>query len=342
VSIPIGLMLTIGLLPSPLKVAYYRLRGARIGRRVRIGPLSVIRARSIVIGDDASIGFATFVSLREDLELGKRSQIKSMVAIDTGSLVLGEDSIIMEQVLVGGILTPRSHLRIGKRVKVFPFSFLNPTREITIEDDVGVGGASYIFTHGSWQNVLDGFSANFAPVTIKRNAWLAWRVFVSAGVTIGEDAIVTPHSVVRESVPDGGLATGVPAKPVDLQWRHVRKLTAAHKLKLLADILVEFAEHESWSGRKTVILSRDGSGIMLSHPEGGILVTAIWDDSQHEVCTVISMARIPPEERDKLVRRNVGWFDIESKQASLARSGVNADVRAFLSRYGIRFDLIGD
>jgi hypothetical protein len=41
-ALPIFKMATIGLLPSPLKKMYYRMRGAKIGKNVSLGLLSVL------------------------------------------------------------------------------------------------------------------------------------------------------------------------------------------------------------------------------------------------------------------------------------------------------------
>jgi Bacterial transferase hexapeptide (three repeats). len=155
-GLPILKMVTIGLLPSPVKKIYYRLRGAKIGKNVTIGFLSVLNGELIEIGDDSKIGMLSFINARKII-IGKRTKINSMVAIDTGEFIIKNDAVIMEQVVIGGMLTSRSKITIGNNVKIFPYCFLNPTEEITIEDDVGVGGANYIFTHGSWQSKIDGF-----------------------------------------------------------------------------------------------------------------------------------------------------------------------------------------
>ena len=55
-GIPVVQMLVVGLLPSFLKVAYYRARGARIGARAKIAPFAVLIADDIEIGDDCRIG----------------------------------------------------------------------------------------------------------------------------------------------------------------------------------------------------------------------------------------------------------------------------------------------
>lgn len=342
-AIPVLRMLTIGLLPSPLKIAYYRMRGAKIGKRVSIGLLSVITARRITIGDDAKIGLLSFINLRRDLRIGARVRLQSMVAVDTGSLSIDDDTTIMEQVIIGGMLTPRSEISIGKRVKVFPHAFLNPTEKITIEDDVGVGGASYIFTHGSWQNILDGFQASFGPVHIKKGAWLPWRVFVLPGVTIGESAIIGPAAVVTQSVPDFGVASGMPAEVRDLQGRHIRKLTPKHKDKTIRKILDEYVEYQNYAGSSCALIAEPKGGAVLDHAGKRIIYRGIEPATPDgPVHYLISLNAIDGGERERLARAGACWFDIENKQSIADRSFVAGEIRAYFSRYGIRFDLQND
>jgi len=217
-GIPAVSMLLMGILPSALKVAIYRARGARIGKNVRIGPLSIVIADDLVIGDDVRIGMLSFVRARS-VRIGNRAAIGSAVAIDTGKFELGHDSNIMEQVVVGGMRTPRSMLRIGSRVKIFPFCFINPTEPILIEDDVGVGGATYIFTHGSWQSILEGFPIAFGPVTIRRGVWLPWRVFILPNVEIGEYATLGAGALVSRSIAARTLAVGHARQERFRPWR---------------------------------------------------------------------------------------------------------------------------
>ena len=340
-AIPILKMVTIGLLPSPLKVAWYRLRGARIGKRVSIGALSVIDARSIDIGDDTRIGLLSFISLKGALRLGKRVNIRSMVAVETGSLSMDDDSILMEQVIIAGMLTPRSEISIGKRVKVFAHAFLNPTEPIVIEDDVGIGGAAYIFTHGSWQNVLDGFHATFAPVRIKKGAWLSWRVFVQPGVTIGEHAIIGPAAVVTQSVPDLGVASGVPAEIRDMKGRHVRKLSAAQREKLVCNILLEYAEYQSWLGEDCRVVSANKTALEIEHSGRRIVLAQLLDyAAPTPKSIVVSLEPLDAAARLRLSSVGSVWFDLAGKESVNDRSEVVTELRNYFSRYGIRFELL--
>ena len=53
-----------------------------------------------------------------------------------------------------------------------------------------------------------------APIVLEDNVWLAVRVIVLKGVTIGCNAVVGAGSVVTKDIPPNCLAAGVPAKVV--------------------------------------------------------------------------------------------------------------------------------
>src|SRR4051812_38865437 len=74
---PLRQMLTTGMLPTSLKAAYYRSRGARIGARVGIGVGAVIVADEIVIGEGVQIGFGTFLRARR-VSIGRYTRVGSV------------------------------------------------------------------------------------------------------------------------------------------------------------------------------------------------------------------------------------------------------------------------
>jgi len=333
-GIPIFKMATIGLLPSPLKVAWYRARGAKIGKRVKMAPFSVLSAKHIEIGDDCSIGVLCFVSVHGQLKLGNRVCLNSMVAIDTGELEIGDDSVIMEQCVVGGMLTPRSRLKIGKRVKVFPYCFLNPTEPIVIGDDVGVGGATYIFTHGTWKNVLDGYPAAFGEVTIEDRVWLPWRVFIMPGVTVGADTIVGANSTLMKDVPPRSLARGTPAKSTEY---HAESLSSAQRLHKLYEILTEYSEFARYKGQS----SRAGELFpdRFEVDIGGVVVVVGIDRSVEagNAKVFISVEELDATARAQLDAAAIVWFDVGAGEARLSSLPLALAVYEFLGRYGIRF-----
>ena len=154
--IPILTMLTIGLLPSFLKVWYYRMRGSSIAPGVSIGPLSVLIAEHLEVGERTSIGFATILRGKE-IKIRRHVQIGSMTFFDVERIFIDDDAKINEQVFAGGPMLPESFLQIGKNTIVMQYTFLNPTKPLIIGDGTGIGGHCLLFTHGSWQSQLDGY-----------------------------------------------------------------------------------------------------------------------------------------------------------------------------------------
>ena len=245
-DLPISKMITFGILPSRLKVWLYRRNGAKIGKGVSIGLGSIIVSPDIEIGDETTIGPLTVINVRK-LHLGKRVKIGSLNVIKTGKVSIDDDTKIAEQVIIGGMETPQSSITIGKRCEIFQFAFLNPALPITIEDEVGIGGSSYIFTHGVWQPVLEGFPMQYGPVTLKKGVWLPWRVFILPNVTIGEYATIGAASVVTRDIPARSLAVGSPTKVIKTGDEYIHPKTFEEKHKFMQGILKEFGEWLSYN-----------------------------------------------------------------------------------------------
>jgi acetyltransferase-like isoleucine patch superfamily enzyme len=339
-GIPIIKMVTIGLLPSPLKKIYYKLKGARIGKNVKIGMLTVINCKDIDIGDYTEIAPLCFFNVKK-LKFGKRVKIHMQVAIDNCSVEIDNDSVIMEQVVIGGMETPRSSLKIGKRVKIFPFSFINPTEPVTIEDDVGIGGANYIFTHGSWQSVLDGYPVGFGPVTIKKGVWFPWRVFVMPNVTVGEYATIGAGSIITKNVPERTLTAGTPAKVIRTEDQYIRKYSFEERAKIIVDILTEFVEYMKFLEYKTELLHTNNSIVINISKNKKIYRINYYSkiDIINDPDIIISLSKIDSELLMKLKSSKKIWFDITDKRTFFTTDRMWKRVLNFFSRYGIRFEI---
>lgn len=345
-GIPFIGMALVGCLPSPLKRVYYRWRGARIGKGVSLGLFSYIQSPDIVIGDNASIAPCTFIRARTRCHIGARSRIHAFTAIDTGIFAMGEDSAIGEQVVVGGIQTPRSALIIGDRTKIFSFSFINPTEAITIGDEVCVGGGSYLFTHGTWQSMLDGFPGSFGPITIEDGSWLGWRGFVMPHVTIGKEATVGAGSVVTRSIPTRQLAVGAPARVIKTADEYIRKPDAAGQHALLIEWLEEYTDFLKYLG-KSAMLERqnDGTVRLVISQRKSLAFTVVYRQHAHtgiasDMDALLSLTAISEPERDALNRKGHAWFDIAGRECGLISHPLCAELRNFLSRYGVRFKVV--
>jgi len=108
-------------------------------------------------------------------------------------------------------------VKIGKNVHIGPLVSIDDVYPnfVIIEDGVSIAGQNFILTHNKPLEYHKHLSEAFlAPVTIKKNAWVAIGVIILPGVTIGEGSIVASGAVVSKDVPPYTLVGGVPAKVI--------------------------------------------------------------------------------------------------------------------------------
>ena len=137
------------------------------------------------------------------------------IAIGSGSLILGGCYLSVET-RAWSRLAPV--LSIGARVGIRPYCMISASESIVIDDDVIIGAFSSVidsdhtFAEGR-PNVMQN-SVSAEPIHIGRGAWLAERVAVLRGSSIGRCCIVGANSVVRGELPDYSIAAGAPARVV--------------------------------------------------------------------------------------------------------------------------------
>jgi acetyltransferase-like isoleucine patch superfamily enzyme len=336
--IPVTNILTEGMLPSRLQRQLYRRRGYRIASDVEFAPGVVIQAEEVEIGPGTSFGLATVIRGKR-VQIGRRVQIGSFSIFEGRDIFIGDDTVIREQVFVGGPLLPDSTLDIGKRVKVFQTCFLNPSRPLKIGDDTGVGGRSSIFTHGSWQSAIDGYPVAFAPVTIGRNVWLPWHVFILPGVEIGDNATVGAGSLLNRSVPEGSFVAGVPAKVIKTAEEWPRPIDEQHQWSLACSIFDELLDYLQDNG---AVISRSGDTKRLEATIsfGGTSQCAALvqrhSEARPEYDVVVALQGDEvPEAVD--MSGGTSWFVLREKRKGGPASGLSEEVEEFFGRYGLRF-----
>lgn len=111
-----------------------------------------------------------------------------------------------------------SKLKIGARTSINRGSILNCGGGIVIGDDVLIGPGVIIYSQNHEYRDPNVKIADQGyvqkPVTIGNDVWLAARVVVLPGVTIGDGAVVASGAVVTKSVPARAVMAGVPAKQI--------------------------------------------------------------------------------------------------------------------------------
>jgi acetyltransferase-like isoleucine patch superfamily enzyme len=132
------------------------------------------------------------------LLIGNRVRLRStVVAIEIG---VGHGALleIGDNVLInyGCSLGVTQHVRIGNRANI--------GTHVTVIDN------SFHEIDPNRRNE----APPSAPVILEENVWLATRVIVLPGVTIGANSVVGAGSVVTHDIPPNVLAAGLPARVI--------------------------------------------------------------------------------------------------------------------------------
>jgi maltose O-acetyltransferase len=131
-----------------------------------------------------------------------------------GGLSVGRGTVILGRQRFTGEGSPRERLIIGADCIVNGGTTYDLGARITIEDNVAIGMQCLFLTvdHRIGEAAFRAGRTAGAPIMVKKGAWLAARVVVLPGVTIGEGAVVAAGTVVNRDVPANVLAGGVPVR----------------------------------------------------------------------------------------------------------------------------------
>jgi acetyltransferase-like isoleucine patch superfamily enzyme len=230
------LILLASILPRALKLGIYRSLGMKIGQNVSVGFGTMLFCTQAEMQDRAYIGHFCLIRVNV-LRLGKRASISNFVRIDVHTLEMRSQATISSETELSGVRADeRSTVYMGPASWILPHCFINVSRSVTLGRNVGVGGGSYLFTHGMWLPKLDGYPLSYGSITIGNDVWLPWGCFVMPNITLQDGTVVGACSVVTKSLPAGVLAAGVPAKIIREHSR--TELTREQR----ADVLVEITE----------------------------------------------------------------------------------------------------
>lgn len=332
-KIPVKEIILVGFLPSFLKKIIYRLKGYKIGKNVSFGMGSVIIGKKVVIGDHSSFGLISVVR-GNTIDIGRFVTIGSLSMIDTETIIIGDDSRINENVIVGGIKTPESMLKIGKRVIIMEYSFINPTKPIIIGDDTGIGGHCLLFTHGSWLNQLDGFPVTFAPITIGERVWLPWRAFIMPGVTIGDEVVIQANSMITTSLPSNVIASGSPA--VVRVKNYPRALSEKRRNKIIDSIIDDFKNHLEHYSYIVKHIQEDNGLLIKIEDKNRSEIFLCKNNYRYSFSSNDHLLIIDSDDRIKDTQHKM-VINLKTKKR-IGTTNVGEEFVKFVSRYGIRFD----
>ncbi|THF79106.1 acyltransferase [Cohnella fermenti] len=136
-----------------------------------------------------------------------------------GFIGIGERSTVALGVLLQGNVT------IGRNCSIQAYSNIvgygskqQPAGLITIGDDVRIASHAIIIAgnhrFADPDRPIRTQGLDLAPITIENDVWIAGRVNIMAGVTIGRGSVIGGGSVVTKDIPPYSLAVGVPARVI--------------------------------------------------------------------------------------------------------------------------------
>jgi len=105
----------------------------------------------------------------------------------------------------------RCNISIGNNCAINKKVLLDGRGEIQIGSNVDIGQETNIWTVEHDPN-NDNHDTRNGKVVIEDYVWIATRVTILPGVTIGKGAVVACNSVVTKDVPSMAIVGGVPAK----------------------------------------------------------------------------------------------------------------------------------
>ena len=226
---------------------------------------TIIESNDIQIGKNVIIGDGVEIRCPEKIHIGDNSVLTKNIKINCTSFEAGEYFYMTERCEVGrgGCYGPNSRVKIGKHVGIFEGTVINPSEEVEIGDDTGIGGDVMIWTHGAWLDVLQGFPADFGPVKIGSNVWLPARSVVLPHVIIGDNVVIGINSIINRSLPDGCFAAGSPCKVIK-ENVYPKKLTEDEKKNIILEIIDGWYKLHDMKKIKDVLTKYEDGKIYLN------------------------------------------------------------------------------
>lgn len=240
-------------LPSWLKVAGYRLLGARIGAGVRIAPFAVLVADDIDIGPMARIKPLTLITGLSGFKMGAYAGISNLCVINGPS-----------------------SLHIGPRSFVGPGCMIDLDDSVSIGEYSGVSPRTTILTHGVFFPASWGYRRKIAPVAIGDLVWISNNCKIGAGVTIASDTVILPSSTVSSDVKSSCMLHDSSLKRTHFSIHLIRKKVCRARMdefitEVTTAMCKECFEVKGWhamqeegrtilqSGRRRIAIEREGT-----------------------------------------------------------------------------------
>lgn len=221
--------------------------------------LGTIDAEEIVIGQGVLVEQGALITGKDGraarVVLGDHCFVGRGTRILVPEFCLGDYSKLHAHCFAHGM----KPLRIGRNCWIGGGTVLDSMGGLTIDDNVGIGSQSQIWTHIRFGDIVEGCRFfREKPVWIGKDAWFVGHCVVSP-VAVGERSMALAGSVVTRDMLENHVYGGVPA--VDLTDKIGGQFEArsvgekAARLRELVDAFT--ARHPEHAGKLLVVTSSD-------------------------------------------------------------------------------------
>ena len=228
-----------------------------MGRHVESRILGTIDAEEIVIGQGVLVEEGALIT-------GKNGRAARVVLGDHCYVGCGT-RILVPEFRLGDYSKLHAHsfahgdkaLRIGRNCWIGGGTVLDSMGGLTIDDNVGIGSQSQIWTHIRFGDIVEGCRFfQDKPMWIGKDAWFVGHCIVSP-VAVGPRSMALAGSVVTHDMLENHVYGGVPA--VDLTDRlggQFEERSVGEKAARLQELIDAFtARHPEHAGKLLVVTS---------------------------------------------------------------------------------------
>lgn len=158
------------------------------------------------------------------IEIGDRVAIDDNCLLDAKGagnegVVLGDDVIISRDCVIqgkNGPVTIMNKTDIGCNTIISSVSGIKIGHSVLIAGNCYIGGGRYISENLQIPMIEQGVYSK-GPVVIGDDVWLGAGAVVIDGIRIGKGCIVGAGAVVTKDLPDYAIATGIPARVIQMR-----------------------------------------------------------------------------------------------------------------------------
>jgi acetyltransferase-like isoleucine patch superfamily enzyme len=108
-----------------------------------------------------------------------------------------------------------SHLKIGSNCYIGDCTYFDLANEIVIGNNTVISGGVSFVTHADCNRskcLGKVFPRICERIIVEEGAWIAFKVTILNGVTVGENSVVAAHSLVKEDIEKHCVYAGIPAQ----------------------------------------------------------------------------------------------------------------------------------